>query len=89
MFIRMEEDQTVPGMLYVDREDLPRAKQCLNLLSGPPIPVEEDDLMEAYDAYMAEGAQTEKETTGDAVWKLFLVMAIVVVGWFLYLIFFR
>ena len=45
--------------------------------------------MEAYDTYMSEGPQSESETTGDAAWKLFLVMAIVVAAWFLYLIIFR
>ena len=89
MFIRMEEEQTVPGQLYVDSRDLPRARQCLNLLSGPPVPVDEDELMEAYDTYLSEGPQSESETTGDAAWKLFLVMAIVVAAWFLYLIIFR
>ena len=76
VFIRMEEDQTVPGELYVDSRDLPLAKQCLQLLSGPPMPVEENELMDAYDEYMAEDPETAEEASGDVAWKVFLALAI-------------
>ena len=94
MFIRMEEEQTVPGELYVDSRDLPRAKRCLSLLSGPPMPVDEDELTDAYDEYMEDGdaepepeIDSEREATGDAAWKLFLVFFFIVLGFFVSLFF--
>ena len=81
VFIRLEEDQTVPGRLYVDSRDLPKAKACLDLLSGPPVPVDEEDLLEAYDQYMLDNeSDPETETTGDAAWKVFLILAFVLLA---------
>lgn len=77
-FIRMLPEQTLPGRLYVDRRDLPMAKRCLELLSGPPVPVDEDELMEAYDKYM-ELEPEQDEVTGDAAWRVFLILAILAV----------
>ena len=96
IFIRMEPDQTVPGELYVDSRDLPLAKKCLHLLSGPPKPVDEEALMEAYDEYMEAGeaepepeTDPEREATGDVAWKVFLCLAIVVVACILARIFLK
>ena len=50
IFIRLDPELAVPGELYVDRRDLPMAKQCLRLLSGPPVPVDEEELLEAVNA---------------------------------------
>ena len=89
VFIRMEEEQTVPGQLYVDRRDLPLAKKCLSFLSGPPVPVDEEDLAEAYDQYMLETeSDPEKEATGDGAWKVFLALLFTVLAGLL-IIFFR
>ena len=95
VFIRMEEEPAVPGRLYVDSRDLPKAKACLDLLSGPPVPVDEEDLTDAYDEYMEENdiepepeIDSEREATGDVAWKLFLVFLFIVLG-FIVSLFFR
>lgn len=72
IFIRLDPELAVPGELYVDRRDLPMAKQCLRLLSGPPVPVDEEELLEAYEESVA--MDTEK-VSGDGAWKVFQALA--------------
>ena len=91
-FIRLDPEQEIPGDVYVNRRDLPVAKRCLMLLSRPPLPIEEEDLMEAYEEYMnregAEDAQSEQDADNDsAAWKVFLILGLVAVGCILAAIF--
>ncbi|MBE6932563.1 MAG: zinc ribbon domain-containing protein [Ruminococcaceae bacterium] len=84
-FVRVDPEQEIPGDIYVNRKDLPMAKRCLMLLSRPPLPIEEEDLMEAYEEYMnqegVEEAQSETEADSDnAAWKVFLILGLVAVG---------
>ena len=85
MFIRIEPEQEIPGYIYVNRRDLPVAKRCVMMLSRPPVPMEEGDLMEAYDEYMSTAGEPEEvpeedSETGGTVWKVFLTLAFVVIG---------
>ncbi len=95
IFVRMVEEYPIAAPLYVDRKDLPQARKCLELLSGPAIPVNEEQLNEAYDEYMYENdlepqpeIDLEREATGDAAWKLFVVFFFIVLG-FIVSLFFR
>lgn len=85
IFVRVLPGHETPGKLYVDRSELERARQCRNLLSRPPQPVDEDELMEAYEDYMEdapmEEASEEEEATGNAAWIVFVVLgAILIIG---------
>lgn len=84
-FIRLDPEQEIPGDIYVNRRDMPVAKRCLMLLSRPPLPIEEEDLMEAYEEYMSQegGSETQTEQedeTDNAAWKVFLILGLVAVG---------
>ena len=83
-YIRLDPEQEIPGDIYVNRRALPVARRCLMLLSRPPLPIEEEDLMEAYEEYMnqegAEEEQSEQEDNDNAAWKVFLILGIVAVG---------
>lgn len=82
--VRVDPEQEIPGDIYVNRRDLSIAKRCLMLLSRPPVPIEEEDLMEAYEEYMnqegAEAAESEQEDSDNAAWKVFLILGLVAVG---------
>ena len=88
-FFRVDPDHAIAGELYVNRKDLPLARRCLSLLSGPPIPVEGEELEEAYDEYMETEDAPEDLTTGDGAWKVFLALALFVLAAFLGLLFWR
>ncbi len=85
IYIRLEEGQGVPGALFVDAQDLPRAKRCVNLLSQPPLPMEEDELLDAYEDFMENEQEPEEllepgQTTGNGAWKVFLAMIFILLG---------
>ena len=91
-FARRDPEQEFAGDIYVNRRDMPIARRCLMLLSRPPLPIEEEDLMEAYEEYMnqegAEETEPEQEDSNDNVaWKVFLILGLVVVGCILAAIF--
>ncbi len=89
-FVRVDPAQAVPGELYVNRDDLPTARRCVALLSGPPQPVEEEVLLEAYESYMSESPEPEEEReAGNVAWKIFLVLALVAIGCVLASVFLR
>ena len=89
-FIRIEPEQAVPGKLYVDRRALPTARRCLDLLTGPPIPVDEEDPEENYIAYVSSAEpDPETEVSGDAAWKIFLTLSFFAIGCVIALIFMR
>ncbi len=79
-FLRVDPEYAIAGELYVNRRDLPMARRCLSLLSGPPVPVDGDELEEAYDEYMESESEPEDLTTGDAAWKVFLVLAFILLA---------
>ena len=80
-FLRVDPEYAIAGALYVNRKDLPMAQRCLKLLAGPPIPVDGDALEEAYDEYMEQApGQEEDLTTGDGAWKVFLVLAFILLA---------
>ena len=80
-FLRVDPEYAIAGELYVNRKDLPMAQRCLKLLAGPPIPVDGDALEEAYDEYMEQApGQEEDLTTGDGAWKVFLVLAFILLA---------
>lgn len=85
VFVRMVPEYPIASALYVDSRDLPLARKCLGLLSGPPIPVDEDDLIEAFKESMAAEEpepeiDPEREATGDGAWKVFLILAMIVIA---------
>lgn len=91
-FDRVDPEQEIPGDIYVNRRDLPVAKRCLMLLSRPPLPIEEEELMEAYEEFMnqegAEETESGQEEQNDSVaWKVFLILGLVAVGCILAAIF--
>ena len=80
-FLRVDPEYAMAGELYVNRKDLPMAQRCLKLLAGPPIPVDGDALEEAYDEYMEQAPGQEADlTTGDGAWKVFLVLAFILLA---------
>ena len=80
-FLRVNPEYAMAGELYVNRKDLPMAQRCLKLLAGPPIPVDGEELEEAYEGYMeAEPAAEDDLTTGDGAWKVFLVLAFILLA---------
>ena len=80
-FLRVDPEYAIAGELYVNRKDLPMAKRCLKLLAGPPIPVDGDELEEACDEYMEAAPEAEEDlTTGDGAWKVFLVLAFILLA---------
>ncbi len=87
-FIRVEPEHAVPGKLYVDRRALPMARRCLDLLTGPPIPVDEEDLQDNY-YFSSVEPDPETEVSGDAAWKIFLTVAFLAIGCVLALIFLK
>ncbi len=93
IFVRVLPGHEAPGKLYVDRPDLERARQCRNLLSRPPQPVDEAELMEAYEEYMEdapiEEASEAHTASGNAAWMVFLVLGILTVVCVLCAAFFR
>ena len=88
-FLRVDPEYAIAGELYVNRRDLPMARRCLSLLSGPPIPVNGDELEEAYDDYMEAEPEQEDLTTGDGAWEVFLILAFFVLAAFICLLFWR
>lgn len=93
-FIRIDPEQELSGDIYVNRHDLPMAKRCLMMLAGPPLPIEEDDLMEAYENYMSAAEEPEEDAdedtdSGNVAWKVFLILGLVAVGCVLAAIFLR
>lgn len=91
-YVRLDPELEIPGDIYVNRRDLPVAKRCLMLLSRPLQPIEEEDLMEAYEEYMSQEGEAaiepEPEDDADnAAWKVFLILGLVVVGCILAAIF--
>ena len=87
-FLRVDPEYAIAGKLYVNRRDLPLARRCLSLLSGPPIPVEEAELEEAYDEY-TETENGEDLSTGDGAWEVFLILAFFVLAAFICLLLWR
>ena len=79
-FLRVDPEYAIAGELYVNRKDLPMARRCLKLLAGPPIPVDGEELEEAYDEYMEAEPEPEDLTTGDGAWKVFLVLAFILLA---------
>lgn len=83
LFAPVTPEDAVPCALYVDQTQLDQAKACADLLAGPPQHMEEDELLEAYDTFMEQN-QSEAEPAegeeGGAAWKIFLLMAIFVLG---------
>ena len=88
-FLRVDPEYAIAGELYVNRRDLPMAKRCLRLLSGPPIPVEGEELDEAYDEYMETEDVPEDLSTGDGAWEVFLILAFFVLAAFICLLLWR
>lgn len=88
-FLRVDPEYAIAGRLYVNRRDLPMAKRCLRLLSGPPIPVEDEELEEAYDEYTESEDAPEDLTTGDGAWEVFLILAFFVLAAFICMLLWR
>lgn len=89
LFLPVDPEEAVPTKLYVDRSQLTTAKKCLSMLAEPPQQMQEDELLEAYDEYMesqSDEEDTEDEEQGNAIWKLFLVMGLVLIGALAYLL---
>ncbi len=91
-YVRLDPELEIPGDIYVNRRDLPVAKRCLMLLSQPLQPIEEEDLMEAYEEYMSQEAEADidpepEDDADNAAWKVFLILGLVAGGCILAAIF--